>query len=87
MAKLVSANLTGDKLCALTYTTTDGEMLSLKESAFDAKIISHSYTDMGIVIFDKPITYIEDSAFKGKQTLSSNSLAYFFKSSSCGVKS
>lgn len=34
MAKLVSANLTDDKLCTLTYTTTDGEMLSFDEDAF-----------------------------------------------------
>ncbi len=58
MAKLVSADLTGDKLCTLTYTTTDGKMLSFDEDAFDAKIISHSYTDKGKVVFDKPITFI-----------------------------
>jgi hypothetical protein len=63
MAKLVSANLSGDKLCTLTYTTTDGEMLSFDENAFDAKIISHSYADNGVIIFDNPISYIGDGAF------------------------
>ena len=60
MAKLVSANLTGDKLCILTYTTEDGKMLSFsfEEVVFGAKIISHSYTDKAVVIFDKPITKI-----------------------------
>ena len=63
MAKLVSADLTNGELCKLTYTTSDGEMLSLKGNAFDAKIISHSYTDKGVVIFDKPITSIGEGAF------------------------
>ena len=71
MAKLVSADLMGDKLCTLTYTTTDGEMLSLKEDAFDAKIISHSYTDKGVVLFDKPITIIGDYAFRDCTSLTS----------------
>ena len=69
MAKLVSADLTGDNLCTLTYTTTDGEMLSLKEGAFDAKIISHSYTDMGVIIFNGPITIIRKEAFANCHTL------------------
>ena len=68
MAKLVSADLTGDKLCTLTYTTTDGKMLSVKENSFDAKIISHSYTDKGVILFDKPITTIE-KAFIGCENL------------------
>ena len=71
MAKLVSADLTGDKLCTLTYTTTDGKMLSLKENAFAAKIISHSYTDKGVVLFDKPITIIGDYAFSHCTSLTS----------------
>ena len=63
MAKLISADLTDNKLCILEYTTTDGQMLSFKEDAFDAKIVSHTYTDIGNVIFDKPITKIGEKAF------------------------
>ena len=63
MAKLISADLTNNKLCILEYTTTDGQMLSFKEDAFDAKIVSHTYTDIGKVIFDKPITRIGERAF------------------------
>lgn len=71
MAKLVSADLTGDKLCTLTYTTTDGKMLSFDEDTFDAKIISHSYTNMGIVMFDKLISLIGVAAFESCQRLTS----------------
>ncbi|MBR3591135.1 MAG: hypothetical protein IKL43_09060, partial [Alistipes sp.] len=63
MAKLISADLTNNKLCILEYTTTDGQMLSLEEDMFDAKIVSHTYTDIGKVIFDKPMTRIEERAF------------------------
>ncbi len=71
MAKLVSADLTGDKLCTLTYTTTNGKMLSLKEDAFDAKIISHSYADKGVIIFDKPIKLIGANAYQWNSLLTS----------------
>ena len=60
MAKLISADLTNNKLCILEYTTTDGQMLSFKEDAFDAKIVSHTYADKGKIIFDKPITTIRE---------------------------
>ena len=63
MAKLISADLTSNKLCILEYTTTDGQMLSLKEDKFDAKIVSHTYTDVGKIIFQKLITEINDRAF------------------------
>ena len=63
MAKLISADISNNKLCILEYTTTDGQMLSFDEDAFDAKIVSHTYTDIGKVIFDKPITKIHDYAF------------------------
>ena len=69
MAKLVSANLAGDKLCMLTYTTTDGEMLSFSEDAFDAKIISHSYVDKGEIVFSEPISQI--GVFWGRVSLTS----------------
>ena len=69
MAKLVSANPTDDKLCILTYTTTDGKMLSVKENSFDAKIISHSYTDEGVIVFEKPISRIGNTSFNNARTL------------------
>ncbi|MBR4149592.1 MAG: leucine-rich repeat protein, partial [Rikenellaceae bacterium] len=71
MAKLISADLTNNKLCILEYTTIDGQMLSFKEDAFDAKIVSHTHTDIGKVIFDKPITKIGDSAFSDCKSLTS----------------
>ena len=69
--KLIAADLTNNKLCILEYTTTDGQMLSFKEDAFDAKIVSHTYTDIGKVIFDKPITKIEERAFDKCHSLTS----------------
>lgn len=71
MAKLISADLTNNKLCILEYTTTDGEMLSFRDDAFDAKIVSHTYTDKGIVIFEKPITTVGNCAFKDCSSLTS----------------
>ena len=38
-------------------------MLSFKEDAFDAKIVSHTYADKGKIIFDKPITTIREFPF------------------------
>ncbi len=63
MAKLVSADLTKDNHCILQYATTDGQMLSFDEDAFDAKIISHFYSNKGVIIFEKPITLIGWKAF------------------------
>ena len=71
MAKLISADLTNNKLCIFEYTTTDGQMLPFKEDAFDAKIVSHTYTDIGKVIFDKPITKIGERAFSCCDSLTS----------------
>ena len=71
MAKLISADLTNNKLCILEYTTTNGEMLSFSDDAFDAEIISHTYTDMGKIIFEKPITTIGNCAFKDCSSLTS----------------
>lgn len=65
MAKLFSANLTNDKLCVLQYTTTDRQMLFINQRKFDSGIISHTYTDIGKIIFRGPITTIEDWAFDG----------------------
>ena len=71
MAKLISADLTNNKLCILEYATTDGQMLSFDEDAFDAKIVSHTYTDIGKVIFDKHITGIGERAFADCKSLTS----------------
>ena len=71
MAKLISEYLTNNNLCILEYTTTGGQMLSFKEDAFDAKIVSHTYTDIGKVIFDKPITRIGERAFFWRSSLTS----------------
>ena len=71
MAKLISADLTNNKLCMLEYTTTDGKLLSIKPDAFDAKIVSHTYTDIGKIIFDKPITKIGERAFEDCDSLTS----------------
>ena len=71
MAKLISADLTNNKLCILEYATTDGRMLSVKEDAFDAKIVSHTYTNIGKIIFDKPMTRIEKDVFSCCDSLTS----------------
>ena len=71
MAKLISADLTNNKLCILEYTTTNRQMLSFKGDAFDAKIVSHTYTNIGKVIFDKPITTIGERAFEDCDSLTS----------------
>ena len=64
MAKLISADLTNNKLCIFEYTTTDGEILYFDKNAFDAEIVSHTYTDIGTIVFDKSIMKIGDSAFR-----------------------
>ena len=63
MAKLISEDLTNNNLCVLCYTTTDGQMLSIKPDSFDAKIVAHTYTDIGRIIFGMPITKIHDYTF------------------------
>ena len=63
MAKLISADLTNRKLCILQYTTTDERMLFINPRKFDSEIISHTYTDIGKIIFHKPITTIKDWTF------------------------
>ena len=62
MANLISADFANNQLCILEYTTSDGEMLSFEDNAFDAEIVLHTYTDKGKIIFDKPITSIGDWA-------------------------
>ena len=63
MAKIISDNLTDNNLCVLCYTTTGGQKLSIKPDSFDAKIVAHTYTDIGRIIFGTPITEIHDYAF------------------------
>ena len=69
MAKLISADISNNKLCTLEYTTIGGQMLSFKEDKFDAKIVSHTYINIGKVIFDKPITKIGERAFRDCDSL------------------
>lgn len=71
MAKLISTDLTNNKLCILKYTTIGGQMLSIKPNSFDAKIVAHTYTDIGRIIFGTPITKIHDYAFYDCSTLTS----------------
>lgn len=64
MAKLISAELTNNELCVLEYTTTDGQMLSfIDNELFDGEIVSHTYTNIGKIIFKKPITTVRARAF------------------------
>ncbi len=65
MAKLISADLENNKLCILQYTTTDGKMLFIDPHKFNRGIVSHTYTDIGKIIFRGPITTIEDWTFDG----------------------
>ena len=74
MAKLISADLTNNKLCVLEYTTTDGQMLSFINidcELFDGKIVSHTYTNIGKIIFENPITTVRVRAFYGCSNLTS----------------
>ena len=71
MANLISADFANNQLCILEYTTSDGEMLSFEDNAFDAEIVLHTYTDKGKIIFDKPITSIGDWAFYNCTSLTS----------------
>ena len=71
MVQCISNDLIDNKLSILKYTTTDSKMLSFDDNAFDAKIIAHSYTDIGVVVFEKPITRIGGNAFTDVETLMS----------------
>ena len=63
MAKIISEDLTNNKLCVLLYTTTNRQMLLIKPDSFDAKMVAHTYTDIGRIVFGTPITKIHDYAF------------------------
>lgn len=56
MAKLISADLTNNKLCIIKYTTTNRKILGFFPNSFDAKILSNTYHINGEIIFEKPIT-------------------------------
>lgn len=71
MEKLVSADLANNTLCILEYTTNNRKMLSFKTDPFDAKIVSHTYTDIGKIVFDRPITKIGEKAFYWRFSLTS----------------
>ena len=71
MAKLISADLTNHKLCVIEYTTNDGEMIYINPDSFDAKVVSHTYTDIGKIIFQKPISIIKYGAFYHRKNLTS----------------
>ena len=71
MANLISADFANNQLCILEYTTSDGEMLSFEDNAFDAEIVLHTYTDKGKIIFDKSITTIGGYAFFDCKNLTS----------------
>ena len=67
MEKLTSKNpenMTQNMLCVIKYTSYDSKKLLFKKDAFDAEIVSHTYTDKGEIVFDKPITVIGDFAFQ-----------------------
>ena len=71
MAKIISGDLTNNKPCVLCYTTTNGQMLSINPDSFDAKIVAHTYTDIGRIIFGTPITKIHEYAFHCRSILTS----------------
>ena len=48
----------------ITYTTTDGEIIEMCESWFDARIISNTYINgEGVLLFDSPVRRIKQRAF------------------------
>ena len=56
----------------IEYTTTNGNELTFAEHLFDSKILKHSYTeDGGVVYFESPITAIHSKAFYECETLAS----------------
>ena len=65
------ADLTNNNLCVFRYTTTYGQMLSIKPESFDANIVAHTYTDIGRIIFGTPITKIGDRSFCKCKSLTS----------------
>lgn len=59
--------------CTIHYTTTNGKVANVRESEFNANVLSHTYKEKGTIIFDKPISKIS-CAFNGCKTLVSITL-------------
>lgn len=58
-------NVKADPSRIITYTTTDGEIIDLSESWFDARIISNNYINgEGVLFFDSPVRRIKKNAFR-----------------------
>ena len=56
----------------ITYTTTDGEIIDVEPTVFDAEIVSHTYENgEGKIVFDKTVKRIESGTFSGCESLSS----------------
>ena len=56
----------------ITYSTTDGEIINVEPTAFDAKIVSHTYKfGKGKIVFDKAVTRIREGAFYDCSSLTS----------------
>ena len=61
-----------DPTWQITYTSTDGNIVTPNVNAFDANIVSNIYENgVGIITFDGPVTSIGDSAFHECSTLTS----------------
>ena len=61
-----------DPTWQITYTSTDGNIVTPNVNAFDANIVSNIYENgVGTITFDGPITIVGDSAFISRSKLSS----------------
>ena len=62
-----------EKYTTLTYTSTDGNIVTPEETeVFGANIVSNEYKDgQGVITFDGPVTSIGDDAFSGCSSLAS----------------
>ena len=56
--------------CTIHYTTTNGKVANIRESEFDANVLSHTYEKEGILVFDKPISKIRDAFYECKTLVS-----------------
>ncbi len=56
----------------ITYTSSDGKIIEVKQTAFDAEIVSNTYENgEGKIVFDQPLTSIGERAFLGCESLTS----------------
>lgn len=59
----------------ITYTTTDGEIIDVNQTAFDAEIVSNTYKNgEGKIVFNQPLTSIGESAIQFCSSLTSVSI-------------